>query len=450
MRGPSDLLALTPPPPAPPAPKPAAAPPKPGEFSQALTAAKKKSKPAASKQASKSAKSAPKAKADSAAAKDKKAGDEAKKQPAADGDPTENDASPAERNVATAHPSDVDPADAVAEDAETKTKGHCADEAVAKANDATDEPSQPVKTKAKASPDAGKTAASKNAAANVAAQAALQQAAAKQPQQLQASAQDSGGESADTLPTVSPIGQDGNASGPVLQAEQPATKVAAGKTPAAQPNADGFPQAVADLQENDAIAGDDAVAAPAGAAKPAKASADLKMPAIPDGSAAPKQTGQAVASAKAAPALPPAPPETQFAEANHPKLVSGMRGQLLPGGGTMQIRLDPPQLGDLQVTVKMINGVMTASFQTSNDEATRLLSHSLGQLKQTLETQGISVEKLHVTQAPKTSHSGSGDDAGGRQQPEARSGQQEQQRREMMRRMWRRMSIGRDPLDMVA
>ena len=88
-----------------------------------------------------------------------------------------------------------------------------------------------------------------------------------------------------------------------------------------------------------------------------------------------------------------------------------MRGQLLPDGGTMHIRLDPPELGALQVSVHMQDGVMSASFQTSNDDATRLLSHSLGQLKHMLETQGVSVDKLHVTQTPRDQQS-SNEDSG--------------------------------------
>src|SRR5206468_12374312 len=98
---------------------------------------------------------------------------------------------------------------------------------------------------------------------------------------------------------------------------------------------------------------------------------------------------------------PVASPEVQFAEANHPKIVAGVRSERLPNGGTMQIRLDPPELGALQVTVHMRDGVMTAAFETSNDDATRMLSHSLNQLKTVLESAGVSVEKLHVQQSPK-------------------------------------------------
>jgi flagellar hook-length control protein FliK len=149
-------------------------------------------------------------------------------------------------------------------------------------------------------------------------------------------------------------------------------------------------------------------------------------------------------------APPPSPaPETQFAADNHSKIISGIRSELIPGGGTMHIRLDPPELGALQVTVHMEDGVMTASFHTTSDDATRLLSHSLSQLKHVLESQGISVDKLHVQQSPRDQRQ-SFDDSHQQRHSGNSSAQQEQQRREMLRRMWRRLTNGSDPLDMVA
>jgi flagellar hook-length control protein FliK len=147
-------------------------------------------------------------------------------------------------------------------------------------------------------------------------------------------------------------------------------------------------------------------------------------------------------------------PEAAFAQNNHDNIVKGVHGELLPRGGTMQIRLDPPELGALQVTVQLRDGVMTASIQTTSDEATRLLSHSLNQLKHALESQGVSVERLHVAQAPRSDQNFDRDNDPQRQQHQSledqASARQEQQRREMLRRMWRRLGIGEDPLDLVA
>jgi flagellar hook-length control protein FliK len=146
-------------------------------------------------------------------------------------------------------------------------------------------------------------------------------------------------------------------------------------------------------------------------------------------------------------------PVAQFAEANQPSIVSTIHGSLLPNGGTMNITLNPPDLGAMQITVRMESGVMSASFQTSNDQATRLLTHTLGQLKDALETQGVSVGRLHVQQSSNSENpSGKGNDSesGGQQSSDGRSAQQEQQRRETLRRMWRRIRGDNDPLDLVA
>ena len=146
----------------------------------------------------------------------------------------------------------------------------------------------------------------------------------------------------------------------------------------------------------------------------------------------------------------PLPPEARFAEANHSAIVSNVQTRLLPHGGAMQIRLDPPELGALQVSVEMRNGLMTATFQTSNEDATRLLSHSLGQLKTALEAQGVTVEKIQVQQSPKNEQSQSQEEQSPQQQREEANARQEQQRREILNRMWRRVSGGSDPVDLVA
>jgi flagellar hook-length control protein FliK len=162
------------------------------------------------------------------------------------------------------------------------------------------------------------------------------------------------------------------------------------------------------------------------------------------------QTGSLKLSS--ADSAPPAPPEVHFADTNHDRIVSGVRTQLLPQGGSMQIRLDPPELGALQVMVEMREGVMTATFQTSNDEATRLLSHSLNHLKSVLESQGVSVERLQVQQAPKNESSNAGEEQRHQQQngSEDHASRQEQQRKELLRRMWRKIAGDADPLDLVA
>ena len=181
------------------------------------------------------------------------------------------------------------------------------------------------------------------------------------------------------------------------------------------------------------------------------ADAILKPTVLQDGQNIAKQPGPPRAAELQKAQVPQQPPETQFALANHSKIISGIHGQLLANGGSMQIRLDPPELGAMHVRVEMRDGVMTASFETTSDQATRLLSHSLADLKTTLEAQGVSVQKLHVQQSPREQSSSRDDqhadrDHSSRQQ----SAQQEQQRKDLLRRMWRRLTKTQDPLDLVA
>jgi flagellar hook-length control protein FliK len=179
---------------------------------------------------------------------------------------------------------------------------------------------------------------------------------------------------------------------------------------------------------------------------------DLSFDVMPQGNSTPPAHIQQSQSTSSSSAAPPNSPDIQFAQMNHAKIVSEIQGRLLPNGGSMHLRLDPPELGAIHVHVEMRDGVMAASFETSGDQASKLLSHSLADLKTTLEAQGISVGKLHVSQAPRQQTSSSSSE--GNKQDDAGSGQsparQEQQRREMLKRMWQKLTGMQDPVDLVA
>ncbi len=150
----------------------------------------------------------------------------------------------------------------------------------------------------------------------------------------------------------------------------------------------------------------------------------------------------------------PVTAEQRFAEDNHDTIVTSIRGELAKGG-SVQLRLDPPSLGKIDVRVTVdAQGVMSASMQTNNEEATRLLSHSLAQLKTSLESAGVSVDRIQVKQAPANESSSQNQQQrdGDRQQQgyQDHSARQEQQRREMLQRMWRKLGMGFDDLDLVA
>ncbi|HWE94815.1 MAG TPA: flagellar hook-length control protein FliK, partial [Tepidisphaeraceae bacterium] len=290
---------------------------------------------------------------------------------------------------------------------------------------------QATATGQSAPPDAGKAARPDATVAGQADAAVVAQSAAAQ--------------SSAPVQGIAPRGANGNTSGTATNdATVAATAVAdidlatsSSDSPTALPEGEGDPAPAA--------AGDAGGAAHAAA----RAFSDLLASAQGADAQTAKPDGQSIRTAAA---QSPAPaPEAQFAEANHAQIVSGVHGQLLPNGGSMQLRLDPPELGALHITVQMRDGVMSASFATPSDQAARLLTHSLGQLKTALESQGVSVEKLHVEQSPKEPKSNGGEGRQPQDQGTAdHPAQQEQQRREMLRRMWRRLSGGQDPLDLVA
>jgi len=68
-----------------------------------------------------------------------------------------------------------------------------------------------------------------------------------------------------------------------------------------------------------------------------------------------------------------------------------------------------------------------------------------------LESQGVSIDKLHVQQSARSDKPSTGEESRQQQQhQDGHSARQEQQRKEMLRRMWRKLGVGNDPLDLVA
>ena len=150
----------------------------------------------------------------------------------------------------------------------------------------------------------------------------------------------------------------------------------------------------------------------------------------------------------------PAPlTEDRFAAVNHARIAREVRGELMPNGGSMQLRLDPPELGPLQVSIHLKDGVVTAAFQAQSDEAARLLSHTMGDLRASLEAHGVVVDKLHVQQAPRDESAGDnrpgGSDRQGTGFEQQQESRREQQRKDMVQRLWDKLA-GNAPLDLVA
>jgi len=92
--------------------------------------------------------------------------------------------------------------------------------------------------------------------------------------------------------------------------------------------------------------------------------------------------------------LPPA--DVLAAKMIH-QIVKSARVHMLDGGAEMTLRLDPPHLGMLHMTVSAQEGTVTASLQTSTETARQVLEADLSGLRQALSDAGIQVDNVEVS-----------------------------------------------------
>jgi flagellar hook-length control protein FliK len=92
------------------------------------------------------------------------------------------------------------------------------------------------------------------------------------------------------------------------------------------------------------------------------------------------------------------------------RALRGMRGAINQNGGNVTLRLNPPELGSLRISLQMNNGVVQAQFHASNSTVAQLLDQNMSSLRVALEAQGLRVEQLQTQTSPAPSahqHSGS-------------------------------------------
>lgn len=108
------------------------------------------------------------------------------------------------------------------------------------------------------------------------------------------------------------------------------------------------------------------------------------------GVAAPVLDGRPYAPLGALPAMEPA----KWAE----ELDARIRWFAARGGGTAEIRLDPPDLGALHVTVHAGRDGATVHFSAPSAPVRELLEHSLPRLRELLENSGMNLVNVNVAQ----------------------------------------------------
>ncbi|MCU0712741.1 MAG: flagellar hook-length control protein FliK [Pirellula sp.] len=108
------------------------------------------------------------------------------------------------------------------------------------------------------------------------------------------------------------------------------------------------------------------------------------------------------------------------------RVLKGLE-QLSSGGGQVKLRLHPPELGTLQMTLKIEANVMSAHLEVENSLAKDALLNNLQSLRDKLSEQGMSIDRFEVevrTDSQSGTSSSSGDSESNRQsrrdQPESR------------------------------
>ncbi len=79
------------------------------------------------------------------------------------------------------------------------------------------------------------------------------------------------------------------------------------------------------------------------------------------------------------------------------QIVQSAKLQLIDGGANMTLRLDPPHLGTLNMSVSVQEGAVVANIQTSTQTAMHVLQTDLSSLKQALSDAGIVVDSINVS-----------------------------------------------------
>jgi len=102
-------------------------------------------------------------------------------------------------------------------------------------------------------------------------------------------------------------------------------------------------------------------------------------------------------------AAPPNPNRAQQSQDDFAaQLHRGFSAVLRQNGGSLTLRMQPEQLGDLTIRMDLQPGQVTADFEVGSDQARQLLTDHMTSLRSALEARGLSVDKLtvHVSDRP--------------------------------------------------
>ena len=140
------------------------------------------------------------------------------------------------------------------------------------------------------------------------------------------------------------------------------------------------------------------------------------------------------------------------------QVVLGLRGKFDPQNGRAQIRLDPPALGTVHVSINLQNGQLSAQLQSDSRPVQELLRSNLDQLKNVLESQGVTVDKIVVDNTqeknaltmPNSSVQTNPDGRGANHQRQDQRRSSNTQPDDDFSRLWNELHKAPQPVDLVA
>lgn len=132
------------------------------------------------------------------------------------------------------------------------------------------------------------------------------------------------------------------------------------------------------------------------------ASKPAELPLPPGAEPAVRAAGDAQGAARP-PRLSPLPipePPENTPDPNVARVARGLQNAIAQRGGSVTLRLQPPELGLVRIELAVANGAASVRFQADDESVRSLLSHQMSSLRHALERHGLSVERMDVQQAP--------------------------------------------------
>lgn len=143
----------------------------------------------------------------------------------------------------------------------------------------------------------------------------------------------------------------------------------------------------------------------------------------PVDAAAASRTSAARGTQRAGNSSEPGAQEGQIDRVRFVQRVARAFQSLRDGGGSIRLRLRPPELGSLHIEMSVRQGAMTARLEVENHAARSALLDSLPALRERLAQQDIRVERFDIDVAGDTSREGVSQGPGGGSEPPERSAQ---------------------------